>query len=89
MARLELCISGEGYLEEGLSHFVEVSIKDNNEIRMDIEKLEPVSNSKDKKKNNEIYKKSKKLPKLMIVLPPLVCLPVFAIGLSLYLLYLF
>ncbi len=59
LARLELHISGVGYLEKGLSRFTEVLIEDNNEVEITAEE-EAVSNCEEEKKIKKNLRKEQR-----------------------------
>lgn len=57
LARLEFHILGVGYLEESLSHFIEILTKDNNVFGVDVKELEHIFDFKEEKKNKKKIQK--------------------------------
>lgn len=49
LVRLELHISGVGYLEENFSYFTKLSLEHNNKIEVDAKELKPISHFKEEK----------------------------------------
>lgn len=75
---LELYILVIRYLEEALSYFIKISIKnDNKKDEIDTKKLK-IFNSK--KEKNFFYRKSRKIPKLLIILLLLVYLSMIIVS---------
>ena len=84
LVRLELYILSIDYSKEGLSYFTKVLIKNNNEIKVDIKKLQLIFNSKKKRKKIDI--KNREMAELPSVFSLLIYLLIISICLFLCLL---